>query len=414
MDAPYRRTSTWARRYSSKARASLMGRSASRWSSDAESVTCRALTIARETRSCTSKTSSIVPLYLSAHSCSSVVVSVSWAVMRSALPAFRALPVRTYRTPSVWPISRIPLVVPLSCSDDAREITRSAFTPDRSVMSSSVSPSLKYSFSGSVLRLVKGSTAIDVSRRARSGARAAGAAGAVAWARNAATTWAPVLIPLVRRTLEEPRHRVGDDGRHLRARVGDGGRRVGEALGDDGVQRRAGERGLARQHLVHHAAEREEVAAAVHVVAGRLFGAHVRGRADGQADLGEGRAGGRRGDQRLADAEVGHDRVAFVQQDVLGLDVAMDDVVAVRVVERVGHLDGDAQRVVDRHGGAVREAVTQRLPLHHRHDEVEVSRPLLPSRRGAGCADGSGVRRAESPGESARGRATPRSRAAAP
>ena len=159
------------------------------------------------------------------------------------------------------------------------------------------------------------------------------------------------------------------------------------------MQRRAGERGLARQHLVHHAAEREEVAAAVHVVAGRLFGAHVRGRADGQADLGEGRAGGRRGDQRLADAEVGHDRVAFVQQDVLGLDVAMDDVVAVRVVERVGHLDSDAQRLVDRHGGAVREAVTQRLPLHHRHDEIQEAA------RFTGVVEGQDVRMVQACGE---------------
>ena len=39
--------------------------------------------------------------------------------------------------------------------------------------------------------------------------------------------------------------------------------------------------------------------------------------------------------------------MAFVQQDVLGLDVAMDDVVAVRVVERIGHLDGDAARFVN-------------------------------------------------------------------
>ncbi len=136
----------------------------------------------------------MVPLYFSAQICSSVVVSTSCAVMRSALPAFRALPVNAYRTPRVRPISRRPLVVPLSCSEEVREITRSAFTPERSVMSSSVSPSLKYSLSGSALRLVNGRTAIDASRRGRSDAdRNAGVTDGVGCARNAATTWAPLV-----------------------------------------------------------------------------------------------------------------------------------------------------------------------------------------------------------------------------
>ena len=48
------------------------------------------------------------------------------------------------------------------------------------------------------------------------------------------------------------------------------------------------------------------------------------------------------------DAEIGDQRVAALQQDVLRLDVAMDHAVRVRVVERVGHFAGDAHRVVDR------------------------------------------------------------------
>jgi hypothetical protein len=35
------------------------------------------------------------------------------------------------------------------------------------------------------------------------------------------------------------------------------------------------------------------------------------------------------------------------QQDVLRLDVAVDDTLSVRVVERAGHLAGDVQRVLD-------------------------------------------------------------------
>jgi len=37
----------------------------------------------------------------------------------------------------------------------------------------------------------------------------------------------------------------------------------------------------------------------------------------------------------LADSEIGDDRVALVQQDILGFDIAMDDVMAVGVVESV-------------------------------------------------------------------------------
>ena len=95
------------------------------------------------------------------------------------------------------------------------------------------------------------------------------------------------------------------------------------------------------------------------------------------ADLRQRRTVGRsaRGD-RLADAEVRDERVAFVQQDVLRLDVAVDDAVAVGVVERVGHLDGDRAPRVDRKLALGVEPVAQRLPLHHRHDEVQDRRRL--------------------------------------
>ncbi len=49
--------------------------------------------------------------------------------------------------------------------------------------------------------------------------------------------------------------------------------------------------------------------------------------------------------RRERDAEVGDQRPAVVEQDVLGLDVAMDHAVAVRVIECTGHLGSDADRV---------------------------------------------------------------------
>ena len=70
------------------------------------------------------------------------------------------------------------------------------------------------------------------------------------------------------------------------------------------------------------------------------------------------------------DAEVGHQRRAVVQQDVLGLDVAVDDAVAVRVVERGGDLGGDAHGVRDGEVLLALQPVAQRFPFHERHDVV--------------------------------------------
>ena len=65
-------------------------------------------------------------------------------------------------------------VVPLNVLADVREITRRARTFERSAVTSSVRPSAKYSLSGSALRFVNGSTAIDFARsRARRLPRAA-------------------------------------------------------------------------------------------------------------------------------------------------------------------------------------------------------------------------------------------------
>ena len=77
----------------------------------------------------------------------------------------------------------------------------------------------------------------------------------------------------------------------------------------------------------------------------RLLGRHVVRRAEREPGLRHA-AAGRRGDGER-DAEVHHHRAAVVQQNVLGLDVAMDHAVAMRVVERVGHFARDAHRLVD-------------------------------------------------------------------
>ena len=88
-------------------------------------------------------------------------------------------------------------------------------------------------------------------------------------------------------------------------------------------------------------------------------------RAERHAGLGHPGAAGLAGGQR--DAEVGHQRGAVVQQDVLGLDVAVDHVVAVGVVERGGHLARDPHRVGHRQLLLAVHPVAHRLALDVRH-----------------------------------------------
>jgi hypothetical protein len=94
------------------------------------------------------------------------------------------------------------------------------------------------------------------------------------------------------------------------------------------------------------AAQAVDVAAPIEIrLAGRLLGAHVHGATDDGPGVGQppAPAGGR----GPSDPKVGNDRVALFEQDVLGLDVAVDHPVAVGIVERVGYL----AREVDSLGG---------------------------------------------------------------
>ncbi len=139
--------------------------------------------------------------------------------------------------------------------------------------------------------------------------------------------------PIRRQLLERGHHRRLDVARN---RVALGGERAG-ALGDHARHHRlrggAGERRVAREHLVEHRAQGVDVGAGGDLaLAHRLLGAHVVRRAERHAGLGHPAPAGLAGRER--DAEVGDQRLAVVQQDVLGLDVAVDHAVAVGVVER--------------------------------------------------------------------------------
>ena len=74
---------------------------------------------------------------------------------------------------------------------------------------------------------------------------------------------------------------------------------------------------------------------------------------------------------RARDAEVADERVPFGEKDVLGLDVAMDDVVRVRVSERVRDLARETNRLA--HGELLLacDSAAQRLARDVRHDVVQ-------------------------------------------
>ena len=126
---------------------------------------------------------------------------------------------------------------------------------------------------------------------------------------------------------------------------------AGEVLIRDGQGRLAGEGRLAGQQLVDHHPQRVEVRTGVGRLAVDLFGRQVldgaRHRAFGLADVGVG--------EGVSQSEVGNlHRAIRGDQDVLGLDVAVDDAVAVGMVQGCQHLEGDLG-----HLGRLQPAVLQ-------------------------------------------------------
>jgi hypothetical protein len=75
--------------------------------------------------------------------------------------------------------------------------------------------------------------------------------------------------------------------------------------------------------------------------------------------------------ERTRDAEVGHQCVSPGEQNILRLYVAMDDLPAVGIIQRLGHLPCDPDGLLDRQLKIPAQALAQGLALDERHGKPE-------------------------------------------
>ena len=151
---------------------------------------------------------------------------------------------------------------------------------------------------------------------------------------------------------------------HVRPELGRRRRRLREVLHRDLDRAVAGERHLAGEQLEEDDARRVEVGGLVDRRAARLLGGEVLRGADDRALLRHlARAGA--GDAEVRDL----DDALGVDDDVVRLDVAVDDAVAVRVAERGEDLARVRDRDRDRAEPARADQLLERPPLDVLHDD---------------------------------------------
>ena len=161
-------------------------------------------------------------------------------------------------------------------------------------------------------------------------------------------------------------HHGGERGRALRAPALDVGQGLADVLHRHRHLRVGAERDLAREHLVEHDPERVDVRLLGDLVAERLLGRHVVGRA-------EHAAGGRKPVrlERARDAEVGDlGAPVHVDQHVLRLHVPVHQPVRMGALERATDLDRVRHGLGQRQAPEAPDALLERLALDVLEDDV--------------------------------------------
>ena len=147
-------------------------------------------------------------------------------------------------------------------------------------------------------------------------------------------------------------------------------RLLGHHFCDDRLRGRSSEGWLPHQHLIQHSAQGVDVTLERDVsLPSRLLRAHIVRSTDRHPRLGQATASSSA--HRERHAEVRHERLSVVQQDILRLDVPVDHAMTVRVVERASDRLGDVNCLVDRQLLLATKAISQVLVVDVRHHIVE-------------------------------------------
>ena len=137
------------------------------------------------------------------------------------------------------------------------------------------------------------------------------------------------------------------------------------------LRRIADERRAPRQQLVRQHADRIDVGPVIDVrVARHLLRRHVLRRPEEHAVARE-RQRSRRRRQGPRYPEVAHQRVTTGDQDVVGLDVAVDDALGVRIRERVADVPEDHEDMIHRYCTTMHEPMPQRMTRLVRHHVIQ-------------------------------------------
>ncbi len=146
----------------------------------------------------------------------------------------------------------------------------------------------------------------------------------------------------------------------------------------------------AREHLVDHAGQAVDVAPAVEVRrSGCLLRAHVRRCSHREPDRRSPVSAGQV--HRARHAEVGDERMAVREQDVLRLDVPVDHAARMGVIERTRDIPSDAQGYLERQSPLALKPSPEGLALHVRHHEPEAVHAALTAGGGSAVEQGKDV-----------------------